>query len=426
MKNISYNIVAGIGTGIGLTNTFMTYSLYGVTETADVWNVSLIIITSLTLLSQAGVEQFLPYYSQEKVKNDSLAKIFVTATVYWSILWGMIFGVLTYFSLSVIISLYVDTKSKNTEIMSSIIISLIPLIIFYPLNHIGKALLTIDGKPVKAYIFALFPQISISVALIFGMTIKLQIQDMAMIVGGTALMQTLFSVYIARHHLNITQYFDSPNHSLLKSLIQASFVMRSSHTIHNLLSVMIITKALSMLPAGSISIYQYSKKFADGIFSISTGPHSLKFNSEIAQYWAEKKIGLITATQISFLKNTIPFFITFVLICAFAIEHIMNLIGSGLEISNKIQNAFLFHSIWILLVMIESITVSLLIVRNEFKTIIIVNTIFLMTLYLMTSFLTSTNSVNTIITCAIFAQTISTILFFSTTNRKPNPRKKQS
>lgn len=402
----------------------MTYNLYGVTEAADIWNLSLIVIASLTLLSQAGVEQFLPYYSQEKAKSNWHAEAFTSTALYWSILWGIIFGLITILLLESTLSLYIDIKFQSFDSIKNTIISLTPQIVFYPLNFIAKIILTIKKQPIKAYAFGLIPQISILIALIFGNTINLQIQEMGLIVGGIALIQAFFSAYIARQHLNIRQYLNPITHLSIKSFIQSSFAMRSSHTIHNLLSVMIITKVLSTLPTGSISIYQYSKKFADGILSISTGPHSLRFHAEIAQQWAEGKVQLITKTQASFLKNTVPFFIIAVFICSFAIEKIMSLMGSDPESSNEIQKTFLFHSTWILIIIIESTAMSLLIIRNDFKKIITVNTIFLLTLYSTTSILIGNNSITEVIICAIFAQSISTILFLQSQVKHINSNKK--
>lgn len=405
---IKYNLMAVAAAIVGVFNTVLTWKLFGATDSADVWLLGLAITSTLALLVLLGVEQFLVFYTNILTENPREAGSFASIAVIWALLSGFLFALLCFGANQLLITWFAGGLSAETKrSAASMLLLLLPQIAAAPLLHVTRCALNAHGKYGRSYaLLLIIPSALLIAQLYFVVAGNGRVHDLGWVVAIGAVLQLMICI---RMILPWCTAIVNPITKDFWALLRNSVTMRIGHSFHNFFVGMIINNALSHQAAGMISIFQYAKRFADGVAAVSVGPQVNIFNSRQALAWAARDYSLFKKNIKTYISIVLPLFVAVALLVLLTLPELLKLLGRGNAIFSigAIQVTFAALVVWQGLISLEAIYVTVVITARESFILWGVNGLFVVSFYFYVTKIPADSPVWYVALVAILAQLVS-------------------
>lgn len=415
MSNLILNLINAICAAAALINIYMSWYLFGASKNADQWMLALTIIQSISLISQAGVEQYPVYYARYKALGSSLLCEFQANAMGFALICGLFFGGGVYIISNEIILIYSAGSDLNQDDeLTRLLRVFVSQIFVMPILFVIKQILLIDGRRIWAILINSMSHFVILASLITGWLFDarspLDCGYFASIYNLIGFLLIFFLVNPERKFKLLIEW------SVIKEFAISSCKMRGIHSIHNFLLSIVISSYLSHGVNGTIATYQYLKKIADGLCSITMGPHAAVYHAEQASSFAAMNRNRLVSNIYVYIYSAVPMFL-FGLSLAFLAYFSFSYYDVNLKIGSEVISSLLILLLWQFIVAIETVPVGLLIVANSAPSILKINTIFIMQIFILTYF-TANFQVFELAVIGCYCQAISLLMYSYTANAK--------
>jgi hypothetical protein len=407
-----YNALAALGPGLGIINLLVAWRLFGADSVADAWLLSLTVINVLNMIALLGVEQFLYCYSDKRAHAEEEAEHFAKTAILWSLLCGVVFAaicaVLAPHLIEVFASGFTEPAKRD---VTTLLVVMLPQTAAAPLLHVTRQLYNAHERYVSAFLLTLWGPSILLITQLLGLLVGLRIGDLAWIVGVGGVVLVVLCLCAVHRWLRNFHLLSKPLHGL-SDFIWKSVSMRSGHTLHNFLSAAIINSTLSTLPAGNVALFQYAKRFADGVSVLAVGPHGSIYHALLAKAWSELNYNSVWKAATAYLKHVFLLFVASVIIVWLALPYILVLVASNTNVQvENMASIFLLVSVWNGLIIFESVFVGILITANRAGMFILVNGLFVMIFFFLSRLDLNLAIVFQLPAMAVLAQSVSLLLF---------------
>lgn len=382
-KSWLYSLISLLNVGCGLAVTGLIWYRYNATQDSDILLLAISSISILAQLSLVGVEQVLYFYSDERHKGLQAANHFFKLAFTWASISGAIFTLVfvclaKYFLLMVGSGFSEVARTQTAYLM----LCLSPQLVLSPTLHVLRAKLALDEKFGWAYLLSAVNPLILVVCLI--LTIAAGVPDLTTF-GNFSLGIFIFFLgsflFFNREYLLLKP--SRADWHKIKELLFHSSMIKGSNAMHNFLVHALISNILSQLAIGSISIFQYAKKLADGVFAITAGPQVMIYHSRCATaISAASSTHLRTELKKHIMEFTKTFFSLF-FATAFAVYLLtplaLSIVAkdfSHLAIEN-IRHVYLGIVAWYLIMGVETLSVGVILATRSVLALFGVNFIFI-------------------------------------------------
>ena len=412
-----YNALALLSVGIGLLNSILTIRLLGITADADIWLLSISMVTTLCVLSQLGVEQFLYFYEEQRAQGQTQAIQFTRAAVTWAVLTGVAFALLAIVALPLLKLIFAfGLPAASQDRVAHLIIAMAPQMAAAPLLHVTRQHQNAVGRYTLSYLLMLWSPMVLLIILLCASVLKTSPEKFAWVMGAGAVIQSAACFLIMWPTIRgekqmawSTRYF--------RRFISTSIAMRSGHALHNFFSGAIINGTLSTFAAGNVALFQYANRFATGASAIAVGPHINIFHAKIAKAWASHTPATVIESARHFLKHVAPIYALTVMVVWLTLPQVIGLISNSNIPLDTLTQTFLLLCIWYGVGQLESVFVAIIIVAHGATTLLLVNGLFAIVFYFISHVPLALQEHARLPVAAILAQLISLTLFALTAHR---------
>lgn len=410
MYKLRYNVLALIQAGINFSNVILLIKFFGTSVEADVFLLSLSIISSLGLIQLLFVEQFLYFYNDLKIKDQKNAEWFFHSSFVFALIVGVVFWLTTLFLSPIVIKAFafsLDEQRFNTAIKIFSIASF--SLAFIGVNHIFRGKLNAEGYFSMPYVSSSVPYFFVLLALVWCFLsgrVNIMIVVYALAIGSV--FQFILNIVV----LKILGFSIQLRigHPLMKNFIKNSISMRLGHNVHNFFFPLIVNNILSSFPVGSVSSFYYAQKIVNAIASIAIGPSQNVLSAKISELWSRAKVQGIKLQVKQFLKLTPAIYVLISFVVFLVIPFILQIISShnlSKSTIQLIQTLFILLALWQLIIIIESPFAAVGISSKNSKLFTIVNSIFIVLFFLMVIVFKRYVEIFSLPIAAFFAQTVS-------------------
>ncbi|HEY0665074.1 MAG TPA: lipid II flippase MurJ [Gallionella sp.] len=409
---LKYNLIAAAGAIIGMLNTILTWKLFGATQSADVWLLGLAVVSILGLLVLMGVEQFLVFYTGILTQQPNDAGGFAATSAMWALISGGLFALGCFAAADHVISLFAGGLSTETrQSAASVLVLLLPQVAVAPLLHVSRGVLNAHGKYGLAYLLTLVVPSALMFALLFftvsGGGDVLQLGWVAAAAAGLQMGMCLVAVY----------KWCQPGNAMLtkefRDFVVNSVTMRIGHSFHNFFVGLIINNALSHQATGMISIFQYAKRFADGVFTVTIGPHVSILLARQASAWSERNHVQHRQNMKEYLRTVMPLFLAASLVALLLMPLLLHTMSrNDVEPAiEAIQITYAIFTVWQGIIALEAVFVGVVTTARQSMIMWGVNALFIGSFYFYTNLIPQSSPVWYLVAAAILAQMMSTGCF---------------
>lgn len=377
-RKISYeklflNVIAVFGAVLGLLNAALSWRIFGTSDRADVWILSLVIVQAFILLSQLGVEQVAVFsaeaYSKDRVKGE----IFDRDSLTWSLIFGLLFSALLFLARDMISAGFGAGYNKLAQ--SEVGRTMAPLLLqvaVSPCLYVLKQQLLLKGRTRLAVsLNNCFGGVQ-CIFLVAGLTMEnITPYQLTWSIGIGSALVVVAVVYFAGPH-GATRVM--PDWKSLVPFVRSSVQFRFVHAIHNFMVVFLTNSVLSGGVVGTISIFQYTKKIADGLASIAVGPHLSIYHAVQARAWvAQDKVNFVKNIK-EYIFSAIPLLLGASLLFFVGVYVCVEYFNVALQMN---VNAALFLLAlllsWQLVISIESVAAGVLVLAKNSVLFLLIN-----------------------------------------------------
>lgn len=407
-----YNALAVLSTGLGLVNSLLAWRLFGVGSDADAWLLSLTVISTLNMIALLGVEQFLYCYADKQAHAPAEAEDFAKTALLWSLLCGGAFAAISALAAPYLVRIFAGGFTDSAQHgVTILLVAMLPQTAAMPLLHVTRQLHNAHERYTSAYLFALWTPSVLLIAQLMGLLSGISIGRLAWIVGAGGVGQVALCLYAVRSWLRAGHLLTEPVQAL-RDLIWKSMWMRGGHALHNFLSAVIINGALSTLPTGNIALFQYAKRFADGISSVAVGPHGNIYHARLAKAWSERNQRSVREAARAYLTHVMPLFMAGVVLVWLALPYLLTWSASQAQVPvDDLASVFLVASVWSGLIAFESVFVGMLTTAHRAGVFILVNGLFIAVFFWLTRLDLGLATIFKLPAAASLAQVVSLVLF---------------
>lgn len=418
---LKYNILAVLGAGIGLMNSALVWKLFGADINSDIWLLDVAIIAILSLLVLVGVEQFQVFYTEIYLKDKMDASEFLGGAFIWAIISGLVFSGICFVICDVIMSGFAGGLVREAkELAIPVFLILLVQVAFSPLLHITRCTLNVRHYYGASYCLSLIlPLGQLISLLIFIYLGKRDVIELAKWSSFFILAQLVLCPLILIKWASFPKNVDA---KFFISFMKNSFTMRIGHSFHNFFVGMILNNALSHLAPGLISVFQYAKKFSDGLAGIAIGPQANIYHARQAKSWAEGDKKLFYVNVKIYLKNTLPIYFIGVLLVWFLLPWLLELLAKGRDTGsvNGIKFVFLALAAWQGIISIETIFAGVVVIAKRSMILWLVNGIFIVSFFIAVKFIPVDASVWWLAIVGLLTQCINFIFYAASAWRLTN------
>jgi O-antigen/teichoic acid export membrane protein len=412
-----YNALALLSVGIGLLNSLLTIRLLGISVDADIWLLGLAMISTLCILSQLGVEQFLYFHEEQRALGQTQAIQFLRAAVAWAVTTGVAFTLIVIMAspfLTLAFASGLSTVSQDRVV--ALIIAMAPQIAAAPLLHVTRQHQNAVARYTLAYLLLLWSPAVLLFILLCANMLSTTPEKFAWVAGAGGLIQIAACMMIMWPHISSqkqlawsTPYF--------RRFISTSVAMRSGHALHNFLSSAIINSTLSNFSVGNVAIFQYANRFAAGATTIAVGPHSNIFHTRIAKAWADVTQAPAIESARQFLTHIAPIYVVTVIAIWLALPPAIRFITQVTMPLDALAMTFLLLSVWYGVIQLESVFVAIIIAAHGAAVFVFVNGLFATVFYSLSRIHLAMPEYAILPAAATLAQLISLVLYALVANR---------
>lgn len=304
VSRLFLNVVALAGAALGVANVALAWHVFGVGGTGDQWMLAIAVSQSFVLLSQLGVEQVAVFSAAAHARSAEEGERFDRDSLTWGLMSGGAFALLVWLSLPLVVQAF--AQGFMTDTRQALQASLAPLLLqvaLAPALYVLRQQLLLRERAgwsvLLGQAFSAVQCLALASALLVTDATP---SSLAWAVGAGSAAVVLFSLLAlgapgaGRHLVQWTP---------LLPFIRASVALRLTHSAHNFLVVMITNAALSSGSAGTVALFQYVKRMADGLCAVSVGPHLGVYHAAQAIAWARRDRRAFVAHIWSYMRSAL-------------------------------------------------------------------------------------------------------------------------
>lgn len=377
-KSWIYSVISLLNVGCGLAVTGLIWFKYSASQDSDILLLATSSVSMLAQLSLVGVEQVLYFYADERKKSEQAAGHFFKLAFTWALLSGGLFAVLVaVFSKGFLSLIASGLPEASLSQASYLLLCLSPQLIMSPALHVLRAKWALEEKFGRAYLLSAVNAFILLVCLI--VTIAAQVTRLEVFGQMSLVVFLAFLAGFIFYNRKFLQWPKGEDWQQIKSLIVHSSTIKGANAVHNFLVQALISSVLSKMPVGSISIYQYAKKLADGVFAITAGPQVMIYHSRCAvavSHWSLKEM---RANMVHFLKTFLSLFFAMALVVYLATPVALSIVAKSfsVEVVSEIQWVYVGIVLWYLIMGIETLSVGIILATRSSLALFAVNFTFI-------------------------------------------------
>lgn len=406
------NFFALMGAFVGLANAALAWRLYGATLNADVWMLALMVSQALCLLSQLGVEQVAVFSSEAHARSAESGHRFDRDSLTWAVGYGVSFAVLLALFNPYLVAVFAHGyATAQRQSVSEVLLPLLLQVACTPPIYVLRQQLLLRGRArisiVSNNVFG-YAQFAVLLGALFwpGVTPV----QLACVVSGLSVVSIAWLV-VSLCEPGVLR--SMPDWRSLWPFIRASVAMRSVHSIHNFLVVLLTSSTLSRGVEGTVAVFQYVKKIADGLASISVGPHMSVYHAAQARAWALRERHAFGGNIRAYLASAFPLLLLVTLAFAGALGlslHFFPAVFGRIGL-NGLATLFVLLA-WQALIAAETMPVGVLVIDHRSGFIAAINGLFVLNFFLVLQYALQPPFTGlAVATASLGCQCISTVLF---------------
>lgn len=406
------NLFAMLGAFLGLANAGLAWHLYGASVDADIWMLSLVVVQTLCLLSQLGVEQFAVFSAEAHAFNIEIGRRFDRDGMSWALALGLLCCILFGLITTPLIGLFAQGYSEEERSqVAAISLALLLQVLFSPSLYVLRQQLLLQNhyrlSIISNILFGSVQMIVLLTAWLFGHI------SMFHIALSTGLLSAVIAAWFVFKFCEDGVMKNMPDWARLWPFIRASVALRFTHSIHNFFVVLLSNSALSGGVEGTVAVYQYAKKIADGLSSISISPHLTVYHSAQAKAWVRGDLGACVVNIRTYLLTAYPLLLGLVVVFVVFTSLAINVIPDfGAKLPQGGALILFVLLAWQTLISLESVPVGILVIDKRAGLILMINTVFIITFFMALHWvLVSPYTALAVAIVSICCQAISTLLF---------------
>lgn len=373
-----YNLVSLLNVGCGVSVTVLIWYKFSATQESDVLLLASSSISILAALSLVGVEQVLYFYADERKKSQFAADHFFNLAFTWSLLSGLVFAAIVAGISKYFLMLVASGFSESSQGLARyLLLCLSPQLVVTPSLHVLRAKWSLENKFGRAYLLSavnsLIFLVCLVLMLLFGIEKLESLGNLSVVVF---LGFVVFFVFYNRRYLIKPK---SADWVTLKELLIHSSMIKGANSVHNFLVQALISSILSHMPTGAISIYQYAKRLADGVFAITAGPQVMIYHSRCAIAVSHWDTAEMRRNVVHFLKSFLVVFFAMALVVYLLAPTALAIVGKSFTASTieGIRLAYVGIVLWYLIMGIETLSVGIILATRSSLALFSVNFTFI-------------------------------------------------
>jgi len=382
-KSWIYSVISLLNVGCGLAVTGLIWFKYSASKDSDVLLLATSSVSMLAQLSLVGVEQVLYFYADERKKSDQDAGHFFKLAFTWSLLSGGLFAIfVALFSKGFLSLIASGLPEASLSQASYLLLCLLPQLIMSPPLHVLRAKWALEEKFGRAYLLSAVNAFILLLCLI--VTIVIRVNNLEFF-GQLCLV--IFILFLAGFVFYNRRFLLWPNASdwlKIKALIIHSSTIKGANAVHNFLIQALLSSILSKMPVGSISIYQYAKKLADGVFAITAGPQVMIYHSRCAVAVSHWNLKEMRGNAVHFLKTFLSLFFVMALMVYTIAPIALAIVAKSFTPSaiDDIRVAYVGIVLWYLIMGIETLSVGIILATRSSLALFSVNFTFILLFFI--------------------------------------------
>ncbi|WP_150131067.1 lipid II flippase MurJ [Janthinobacterium sp. LM6] len=405
-------MLAVLGAGIGLMNSVLVWKLFGTDINSDIWLLNVGIIAILSLLVLIGVEQFQVFYTEIYLRNKEDAADFLGGAFVWAIVSGLVFSAVCFVIVNAIMDGFAGGFGRQAkELAIPVFLILLIQVAFSPLLHVVRCTLNVHHYYGASYCLSLIlPLGQLLSLLVFILLDEHDVIELAKWSSFSILVQLVLYPLILIKWASFPKNIDT---KFFISFIKNSFTMRIGHSFHNFFVGMILNNALSYLAPGMISVFQYAKKFSDGLAGVAIGPQANIYHARQAKAWVERDKKLFYVNVKVYLKNTLPIYIVGVFLVYFIMPWFLEILSEGRDAGSVIGIKFVFLALaaWQGIISIETIFAGVVVIAKRSMILWMVNGLFIISFFIAVKFIPNDSSVWWLAIAGLLTQCLNFIFY---------------
>jgi hypothetical protein len=410
-KSWIYSLISLLNVGCGLAVTGLIWYKYSASEESDILLLATSSISMLAQLSLVGVEQVLYFYADERKKSQKNADHFFKLAFTWSLISGGVFALAMALFSKGFLSLIASGLPDSSLIQGSyLLLCLAPQLVVSPCLHVLRAKWALEEKFGRAYLLSAVNSLILLLCLvitIFSGVTRLEVFGQLSLV--------VFLIFLSGFVLYNRRFLTIPkasDWSQIKTLVIHSSTIKGANAVHNFLVQALISSLLSKMPVGSISIFQYAKKLADGVFAITAGPQVMIYHSRCAVAVSHWNLQEMKNNAIHFLKTFLSLFFAMAIVVYFATPIALAIVAKSFSAAavDEIRLVYVGIVLWYLIMGIETLSVGIILATRSSLALFCVNFTFIFLFFMWSGFHNIEKVIELVFTTAGF-QLISFILF---------------
>lgn len=377
-KSWIYSVISLLNVGCGLAVTGLIWYKYSASQDSDILLLATSSVSMLAQLSLVGVEQVLYFYADERKKSDQEAERFFKLAFTWALLSGGLFALIAaIFSKGFLSLIASGLPESSLSLASYLLLCLSPQLIVSPALHVVRAKWALEEKFGRAYLLSAVNALILLVCLV--VTIAAQVTNLEVFGRLSLVVFLLFLVGFVGYNRKSLLWPTGGDWHKIKSLIIHSSTIKGANAVHNFLVQALISSVLSKMPVGSISIYQYAKKLADGVFAITAGPQVMIYHSRCAVAVSHWNLKEMRQNVVHFLKTFLSLFFAMALIVYLVTPIALSIVAKSFssEVVGEIRLVYVGIVLWYLIMGIETLSVGIILATRSSLALFAVNFTFI-------------------------------------------------
>lgn len=405
---------------LGLLNSYLTIYKFGVTIDTDAYNISILIVSSVSALSIMGTDQFINFYGEVRSsKGGVMAKRFYHSALFCSFVFGLLFSFILIGATSGVAKLFVRTENiALSDLVISNLLILVPIVLFFPIAGVMRQRLNFEGKIIAPYAISMIPQFLIFILLIGSMFVSGLTIHYLIIAQASAAAFVFFGNYICLR--GIERGIINPNlDSDVFKMISNSIKIRLAGIIHYLGVGVITSNILSGSSPGSYTIYSYVEKIVNSLVSVSQGLHLTNLTREVAGIYQEVEVCSRPWNALrSYRRKSLGFYLAGSLVLLLIVPMAIYIYSRHMKIAIDYMSLTIMlvvALVWRAIVIYESFVVVVLAALRKELIFYFANIIFVLNFFCLTGFVSGLLdfglSVYAVLLAGIVSQLVSATIF---------------
>lgn len=405
------NVFALVGALLGVANVALAWRVFGTGSTGDLWMMALAVVQAFVLLSQVGVEQVAVFAAQARALGVSDGERFDRDSLTWGLISGLAFALLMLLVLPAVVLTF--AQGFGIDARHALGATLMPLLLqvaVAPALYVLRQQLLLNQRARWSVLlgntFGAMQCLALIAALVAPSATP---QQLALAVGAGCAIVVVAAV-LALGAPGAGRRW--PAWTPILAFIRASVALRLTHSAHNFLVVLITNSELSSGTSGTVALFQYVKRVADGLCAVSVGPHLAVYHADQATAWAQRDRAGFAANIRAYLGSALPLLaLATGLFLAGAWLFNASPVGS-LAPSAVALSLFWLLLAWQALIAVETVPAGVLVLENRAGAMLLVNGVYIGLFYLGVQWLVGGSDVGiTVAALSLGCQVLSLALF---------------